>query len=687
MMICRLMICLMTVLWMFGPLPGRLQNLGDNRHPAAWVDPFIGTRDMGHCYPGATVPFGMVQISPETDAVLYRLDGEYNPEVYRYCSGYQYDDATIVGFSHTFFSGTGHSDLGDFRIMPMVGDVRWNPGDKKNPGSGYRSRFSHDRETAVPGYYAVHLDDYGIKAEMAATERVGFFRFGFPAAEEAHIILDMTSSIYSYKGKVIWASLRVENDTLVTGSRQTRGWARNRILHFAMAFSKPVKSYSLRNEEEPVYKGFWRRWDEGNNFPERAGKKLKGLFSFRTKAGEEILVKVALSAVSPQGAMENLKAEIPHWNFSSTKRQAEKRWNTELSKITIQGSDSQKRNFYTALYHSFLSPVVYSDVDGRYRGLDQNIHQAEGYTHYTIFSLWDTFRALHPLFTLVQPRRTDDMIRSMLAHYDQSVHHILPIWSFHANETWCMIGYHAVPVIADAYLKEVQGYDAKKALEAVLSSADYEDYDGVGFYRRHGYVPEDEFGHSASKTLEYAYDDWTIYRLARAFGDKKAAAAFRERAASYRKIFDAGSGFMRARNRDGSWKIPFDPLSTSGQGFIEGNAWNYSFYVPHDIQGLIDLLGGRKQMINRLDSLFTMTIDDLHFTGSEDITRAGIIGNYVHGNEPSHHIPYLYVYAGAPWKTQERVHQIVRSLYRDEPGGLCGNDDCGQMSAWYIFSC
>lgn len=650
------------------------------------VDPLIGTRDMGHCYPGATVPFGMVQLSPETDLVWYSYGEGYNPEVYRYCAGYQYDDPTIVGFSHTHFNGTGHSDLGDILLMPATGDIVLDPGTKENPDAGYRSRFSHERETASPGYYAVTLDDYGIDVELTATERCGMHRYRFPRSKSAHIILDLTTAIYNFDGKVVWSSVRVENDTLVTGYRQTTGWARNRFIYFAIAFSRPFTSYGLRNEEKSVYRGFWRKWREDENFPERAGRNIKGYFNFDTSGGGEILVKVGLSAVSARNALENLRAELPGWEFDRVRDAARQQWERELSRIEIEADEATMVNFYTALYHAFLSPVVYSDVNGEYRGLDGNTHGADGFTKYTIFSLWDTYRALHPLFTILQQRRTSDMINSMLAHYEQSVHHILPVWSHHANENWCMIGYHAVPVIVDAYMKGIRGFDADTAFRAVISSANYDAYDGIGYYKRYGYVPEDLNGNSVSKTLEYAYDDWTVWRFAEALGREEEKAAFGARAGNYRNLFDSTTGFMRARLADGSWKTPFDPLSTAGQGYIEGNAWNYSLYVPHDPAGFIELLGGPDRLIGWLDTLFTMSTAEEDIAHSEDIDMAGIIGNYVHGNEPSHHVAYLYCYAGAPWKTQQRVHQIMRSMYRPEPDGLCGNDDCGQMSAWYIFS-
>ncbi len=651
-----------------------------------YVDPFIGTDDMGHTFPGAAVPFGLVQLSPETDDQPYNIGNAYNKDVYRYCAGYQYADKTIVGFSHTHFNGTGHSDLGDIRLMPITGPLRLEPGTKDDPDSGYRSRFSHEREKAEPGYYRVRLDDYGIEAELTATGHCGFHRYAFPASAEARIILDLTAGLYNYEGKSIWSFVRVESPTLVTGYAQTSGWARTRSVYFAIEFSRPVKSYGLVNGETPFYKGFWRRWNQDSGFPERAGRKVKGHFEFDMDEGGVVMVKVGLSGVSAANALENLRGEIPGWDFEGTRKAAAETWNAELSKIAIEAGEDMKVDFYTAMYHAFLSPAAFSDVNGEYRGLDQNIHRASGFTNFTIFSLWDTYRALHPLFTIIQEKRAGDMVESMLVHYEQSVHHILPIWSHWANENWCMIGYHAVPVIADAFLKGLGGFDPKEAFEAVLASSCHDPYDGIGAYRKLGYVPEDVSSESASKTLEYAYDDWTIMRLAGKLGLPEKAEEFRRRALSYKNVFDRGTGFMRARNSDGTWKTPFDPLSVVGQGFIEGNSWNYSLYVPQDVNGLMTLLGGPDKLVSWLDSLFNFKLPEKYLTESEDVTRVGLIGNYVHGNEPSHHIPYLYCYAGRPWKTQEMVRRIVTEMYKPEPHGLCGNDDCGQMSAWYIFS-
>lgn len=652
-----------------------------------YVNPLIGTQRMGHTYPGATVPFGMVQLSPDTDTISYEKDGKYNGEVYAYCAGYQYDDPTIVGFSHTHFSGTGHSDLGDFLIMPTVGTLQLNPGTAAHPESGYRSAYSHRNEVAEPGYYKVKLDDDGIIAELTATTRVGFHQYTFPETDSAHIILDLIYGIYNYNDKDVWTFIRVENDTLVTGYRQTNGWARTRVEYFAMAFSKPFYQYGHKKYDQSVYRGFYRKFDESKNFPEMAGKKIRAYFDFKMKEGEKLRIKFALSSVSTQGALKNLQTETPSWDFEKVADDAQKQWNRELGKIVVQTvKPEDKVNFYTALYHAFLSPTVYMDVDGAYRGLDQNIHQATGFTNYTTFSLWDTYRALHPLFNLIQPERNADMIKSMLAHYDQSVHHMLPVWSHYANENWCMIGYHAVSVIADAIAKGNDGFDKDHALEACVNTAEYDIYDGLGYYKELGYVPEDKNSSSVSKTLEYAYDDWTIAQIAGKKGNTDVYQRYTKRSENFRNVYDAGTGFMRAKYSDGSWKSPFDPLTTSGQGFIEGNAWNYSLFVPHNIPEMISLMGGKERFARHLDTLFTMHLSDEFFKETEDITREGIIGCYVHGNEPSHHVPYLYNWTGQPWKTQEKVRMIMWAMYKASPDGLCGNDDCGQMSAWYVFS-
>jgi predicted alpha-1,2-mannosidase len=652
-----------------------------------FVNPLIGTQRMGHTYPGATVPFGMVQLSPDTDTISYEKDGKYNGDVYAYCAGYQYDDPTIVGFSHTHFSGTGHSDLGDFLVMPSIGRLQLNPGIADNPESGYRSAYSHKNEVAEPAYYKVKLDDDGIIAELTATTRVGFHRYTFPETDSAHIILDLIHGIYNYDDKNVWTFIRVENDSLITGYRQTNGWARTRIVYFAMEFNKPFYQYGQKKYDQSVYRGFYRKFDETKNFPEMAGEKIRAYFDFTMQEGEQLLVKFALSSVSTDGALKNLRAEIQGWDFDRVKKESQAKWNDELNKIVVETmTPADKTTFYTALYHTCLSPTVYMDVDGFYRGLDQVNHQAEGFTNYTTFSLWDTYRALHPLFNLIQPGRNVDMIKSMLAHHDQSVHHMLPVWSHYANENWCMIGYHSVSVIADAAIKGNDNFDLDHALEACVNTSNYDLFDGIKYYKELGFIPEDKNSSSVSKTLEYAYDDWAIASLAKAAHNDRVVREYLKRSENYLNVFNISSGFMQPKLSDGTWKVPFDALNTHGQGFIEGNAWNYSLYVPHRISNMIDLMGGEQRFSKHLDSLFTMHLSDENFKETEDITRDGIIGCYVHGNEPGHHIPYLYNWTGEPWKTQEKVRMIMREMYGETPDGLCGNDDCGQMSAWYIFS-
>jgi predicted alpha-1,2-mannosidase len=670
------------LLWM---LP--LSLFAQQKNVVQYVNPLIGTQRMGHTFPGATVPFGMVQLSPDTDTIPYEMNGKYNPDVYKYCAGYQYDDKTIVGFSHTHFSGTGHSDLGDFLVMPTVGALQLNPGVATDTKTGFRSAFSHVNEKAEAGYYKVKLDDDNITAELTATTRTGFHQYTFPKTNDAHIILDLMHGIYNYEDKNAWTFVRVENDTLVTGYRQTAGWARTRTVYFAMTFSKPFKEYGCKDfSKKQVYRGFWGKYNQTKNFPDLAGRQLRMFFNFNTEEGEKIKIKMALSSVSTEGALLNLRTEAPNWDFEQTKAAAQAAWNTELARISIEASEEEKQNFYTALYHAFLGPTVYMDVNRKYKGLDQNVHTAANFTNYTTFSLWDTYRALHPFFNIIQPTRNGDMVNSMLAHYDQSVLKMLPIWSHYSNDNWCMSGYHSVSVIADAILKGNTSFDAKHALEACVTTASHPNYEGIGSYVEKGFIPDEKLGTSASTTLEYAYDDWCIAQAANKLGRTDIYEAFSKRAGNYKNLFDASVGFMRARKEDGSFKNGFDALSTHGQGFIEGNTWNYSFFVPQDPEGLITLMGGKKKFSARLDTLFTMYLPDKYFAETEDITRDGIIGTYVHGNEPAHHVAYLYNFAGQPWKTQERVRMILKHQYKPAPDGLGGNDDCGQMSAWYLFS-
>lgn len=652
-----------------------------------YVKPLTGTDRMGHTYPGATVPFGMVQLSPETDTQSYELNGKYNKDIYKYCAGYQYGDKTIVGFTHTHFSGTGHSDLGDILIMPTTGKLQMNPGTADAPESGFRSRFSHSTEVAEPDYYKVKLEDHNITAEMTTTTRVGFHQYTFPKSDSAHIILDMMYGIYNYPDKNVWTFLRVENDSLITGYRQTNGWGRTRTVYFAIAFSKPFKSYGCQdNSRKEVYRGFWRKFNTSENFPEIAGQQIRMHFDFSTQQDERVKIKVALSPVSTSNALANMKSEAPGWNFNEIRAAGQTQWNKELSKIEIKADEETMENFYTAMYHCFINPTVYMDVDGSFRGVDQLDYGALGFVNYTTFSLWDTYRALHPFLNLVQTKRNADMIQSMEAHYDQSVHKMLPVWSNSANENWCMIGYHAVSVLADAVVKNNPHIDSKRALEACVATARHRSYDGLGYYIDMGYVPEDKNGSSVSKTLEYAYDDWCIAQMAKKLGRNDIYLEFIARAQNYRHVYDSSIGFMRPRLSDGTFKKQFDVLNTDEAGFIEGNAWNYSLYVPHAPEEMIKMMGGDKRFVPHLDSLFNVELPDKYFEATEDITRDGIIGNYVHGNEPSHHVAYLYNWTDHPEKTQERVRMILKRMYHPTPAGLSGNDDCGQMSAWYIFS-
>ena len=647
-----------------------------------YVDPMIGTNGMGHTFPGACVPHGLVQLSPDTDTVPHNISGVYQPRAYEYCAGYQYRDKTIVGFSHTHFNGTGHSDLGDILIMPATGEVRFNPGTADDPDSGYRSRFSHGQEKAEPGYYAVFLEDYGIQAELTATERVGIHKYTFPKGR-GHLMLDLRHGIYNYDGKVLWANLRVENDTLLTGYRITNGWARVNYTYFAITFSKPVLDYGYKEMKPLAYNGMWRKFDLYRNFPEIGGRNVVAYFDFDFSDGEPLEVKVALSPVSASGALNNLQVETSGKTFDELRVLAEQKWEKALNVIEVEGDYDQICNLYSSMYHTLINPSLYMDYDGKYRGLDHEIHEASGFTNYTIFSVWDTYRALHPLYNLFYPSQSKDIIASFLAHYRQSVHGALPIWSHMANENWCMIGYHGVSVVADAYVKGIE-MDRDLAFQAVLSNSTIPYLEGLGDYMRLGYVPMERSGSSASVTLEYGYDDWTIYNMACLMGREKEAAVYWKRAAAYKHLIDA-NGFIHPKDASGNWKTDFDVLDTHGQGFIEGNSWNYSFYVPQDVNGMIDFMGGEERFIERLDSLFTMDLPAKYYENTEDITAEGLMGNYVHGNEPSQHIPYLYMWTSQPWKTQYWLREIMDKMYRNNIDGLCGNDDCGQMSAWYIF--
>lgn len=651
-----------------------------------YVNPMVGTKSMGHTFPGACAPFGLVQLSPDTEMVPHNIDGVYQKDTYRYCAGYQYDDPTIVGFSHTHLNGTGHSDLGDILIMPTTGKVNLDMGKADDTSTGYRSRFSHENEHAELGYYSVLLDDYNIKAELTATERTGVHRYTFPKGEEGHIIIDMAYGIYNYDGKVLMSNLRVEDPYTLTGYRITRGWSRMNYTYFVIKFSKPIKNYGCRNAEKPKYIGWWRKFKMEDNFPEMFGTKLTAFFDFDFTDGQPLEMKVSLSPVDCLGAIKNLEAETSGKNFAQIKAEVQNKWEKELSVARIDADAERKSVFYTALYRTMINPSVYQDVDGRYRGVDHNIHQAEdGSTNYTIFSVWDTYRAEHPLLNLIKRSYSKQIVNSMLNHYKQSPHGALPVWSLMGNENWCMIGYHSVSVVSDAIAKGLD-IDKDLALKACVNSSNVDYYDGIKEYKQYGYVPSDYNGVSASVTMEYSYDDWTIASLAQKMGDTDKTKEYTKRAYSYQNVFDNTIGFARPKDKNGEFKEKFDLLDTHNQGFIEGNSWNYSFYVPHDVNGLMKEMGGNKRFVERLDSLFTMHLPEKYYKDNEDINEEGLMGNYVHGNEPSHHVPYLYAWTSQPWKAQSRLHEIMNRMYKNKVDGLCGNDDCGQMSAWYVFS-
>ena len=653
--------------------------------PYDLVDTMIGTGAEGHTFPGATVPFGMVQLSPDTQIRPFK-------QSYKWAAGYRYEDTTILGFSHTHFSGAGHSDLGDVLIQPIAGDVRLDPGEIDQPKSGYRSHFSHATEKTAPGYYAVTLDDYGVRAELTATARVGVHRYTFPAGQPAHLLIDLRSSIYNYPGKVLWSRLRMRPDGTITGMRETRGWAPGRQLYFAMRFSQPVNGHEFLDKEPlPIeYKGFKTPGDDASDKQSIEGRGLVGVINFGALTGP-LVVKVAISSTSEEGAIANLQAEVPGFDFDAVHEAARKEWEKALSVIDIDAPEATKRNLYTALYHSLLAPSLSMDVDGSYRGPDNQVHRADGFQFVSSLSLWDTYRAEQPLMTLIEPeKRTSDLVRSLIASRQQSPFGVLPVWQFQGIETWCMIGYHAVPIISDAYMKGIGGFDAHEALAAMVASADYVPYGHLGEYMKLGYVPIDggapgSHDESASQTMEYAFDDWTIAQVARKLGEKEIAERFEKRSENWKNIFDRKTGFARPKNADGSFREPFNPAKAgAGSGFTEGNAWQYSWYQPQDEAGLIQELGGDAKLVAKLDEMFNSKVNPADYADVEDM--AGLIGQYVHGNEPSHHLAYLYDYAGQPWRTQERLSQIVESQYKPAPDGLVGNDDLGQMSAWLLFT-
>ena len=617
--------------------------------------PLVGTGAHGHAYPGAIVPFGMVQLSPDTP--LRGWDGS---------SGYHYTDSAIRGFSHTHLAGTGVGCLGDVLLMPTVGEVHLDAG---SPGHAYTSRFSHADETATPGYYRVFLQDPKVTAEVTATARCGFHKYTFPATDQAHMILDLVHGVDS---RAIESTLQIEGNDTVSGSRISEGWGGRRAVYFVMQFSKAFQSFGI--EQDATRLGAHTRSAKGRN--------LKAFFNYKMNDKEALLVRVGISGTGVDGARKNLAAEISSWDFAATKAVAVKQWQNLFDTVQVDTMDSHVRaTFYANLYLCCQAPILFNDVDGSYRGLDHQNHSSPGFQNYTIFSLWDTYRAEHPLLTILQPGRVNDMVQSMLAEYRESGLHTTPIWPLWGNETWCMIGYHSVPVIVDAYLKGFRGFDAEAAYQAMRDTA-MQDRNGLKSYKDVGYVESKPGDQATSKTLEYTFDDWCLARMAEALGHHEDAQMFYKRCANYRNLFDGTTQFFRGRKASGAWRSPFVANALVGDEYTEADAWQYAFGVQHDVPGLIALYGGDGLFIRKLDALFSA--DSKIQTDIPDIS--GLIGQYSQGDEQCHHVAYLYAYAGAPYKTQERVRQVMATLFDDTPTGQCGNVDCGQMSAWYVFS-
>ena len=625
--------------------------------PANYVDPFIGTGGHGHTFPGATVPFGMVQFSPDTR--MNDWDG---------CSGYHTTDNTILGFSTTHLSGTGCSDYGDFRFMPIVGEVKLDKGKEDSTAMGYRSAFQHENEDAKAGYYSVLLDDYHTNVELTTGDRVGMMRCTFPKGADAHMLLDMVEGVNDEF--VYEANLKVEGENAISGFRRTRDWANEQYLYFYAEFSKPFKGYTLYVKGEKAEGDY----AESDN--------LKASFDFNIEEGEPLVMRIALSAVDMEGAKNNLKAELAEsdFGFDALRQKAFNKWNTEMKRYEVADSnESNKTVFYTALYHCMIAPNLFSDADGRYRAHDLKVYKSEKPV-YTVFSLWDTFRSLHPLFSLMQRERTVDFINTFINKYETNPHHLLPIWELAANETYCMIGNHAIPVIADAYFAGIRDFDTEKALAAMVASSK-EDFRGMGAYMKYGYIPIETEGEATSKTLEYAYDDWCVARMAEAMGKTDIAKEFYARAQAYKNIYNPENQFFQGR-RNGGWMRPFDPAQVNFT-LTEANSYQYGFFVPQDVNGHVDLMGGAVDYEAKLDGLFNAP-ENLTGRAQPDIT--GLIGQYAHGNEPSHNTVYMYNFVGKPTKTQYYVKKVMDDFYTDRRDGYAGNEDCGQMSAWGVFS-
>ncbi len=615
----------------------------------SYVDPFIGTGFHGHTFPGAAFPFGQIQLSPDNGT-----------QGWDWCSGYHYSDSIIAGFSHLHLSGTGIGDLADISFLPVTTEVTFSGGEKNSDFvNRYAGKYSHDQEVARPGYYSVHLKNNGVQAEFTVSQRSGWHRYTFPENGPKNLILNLGFAINW--DKPYQTALELVNDTLVTGTRLSTGWAKDQHVYFAVRFSTPVVNY-----------------ETGKPGGEAC---TVGVLSFGEK---QVMSKVGISSVSVENALANLDASSGGWDFDATAQAASDAWEKELSKIIIQSDDpDQKKIFYTALYHTMVAPALFSDSNGEFKGVKGDTQKAEGYNRYTVFSLWDTYRALHPLFTLTQQERVNDMVKSMLDHYRQTG--VLPVWELEGNETWCMVGNHSISVIAEAILKGIGDFNHQEAFEAMKATS-LADRDGMGLYDKLGYMPADKIPQSVAKSQEIAIDDWAVAAVADKLGKKEEAAYFYKRSLNYRNYFDKETGFMRGKLSNGQLTTPFDPAYSQHEGsdYTEGNAWQYLWLAPHDVQGLIELLGGKEAFADKLNQLFTVEVGVKGEQASSDIT--GLIGAYAHGNEPGHHTTFLFNYAGRAWRTQELNRQIQTTMYTSQPDGLCGNEDCGQMSAWYIFS-
>jgi predicted alpha-1,2-mannosidase len=622
-----------------------------------YVDPYIGTGFHGHVFVGANVPFGAVQLGPTNLS-----------KGWDWCSGYHISDSTIVGFQHTHLSGTGIGDLGDISFMPTTGPVHVMKGTLADPRNGYFSLFSHKDEVVKPGYYSVKLKRYNIDVKLTASNRVGFHEYTFPASKEAHILIDLQEGIADVATDTY---IKMVNSTTIEGYRFSRGWARSQRIYFTAVFSKPIEKFAVY-DTSALQKGVALK-----------GRAVKGVITFATKAGEKVFVKVGISPVSCANALLNINKEIPDWNFNKIVSNAHIAWNAELQKIKIRADSlSQLKKFYTAMYHTMIAPSVFNDVNGDYWGTDKKVHNSTLFTNLTTFSLWDTYRAANPLYTIIQSERIKDIINTMLVIYQQQGR--LPVWHLMANETNTMVGNSAVPVIVDAYLKGFKGFDAKLAYEAVKTTQ-MQDIRGLKFVKSQGFISADSTVESVAMGLEYAIDDWCIAQMAKKMGNQADYQYFSKRAKYYQNYFDKQTGFMRGKVSATEWRTPYSPFVSRHEkdDYTEGNGWQYTWLVPEDVEGLIALQGGDAGFIEKLDSLFIVK-GELGKEASPDIS--GLIGQYAHGNEPSHHIAYLYTYAGEPWKTQEKVRQILNDFYTTKPDGIIGNEDVGQMSAWYVLS-